>query len=173
MAHTVLALDLGSSLGWAFAKNGVIGQSGVERFVVPGAHPGNRFTRFYNWLQQHWTGVTEIYFEDVMRFESGDAAKSYCGYRAILLHFMEVHDIHCRMLKPNTVKKDFTGKGNCGKAEMCATAHSLGWLNGHKGTDIDHDEADAIAVAWVILKRAGAEPVMYKREIAESILPQG
>lgn len=155
--YTILALDLGSDMGWAFIKNGIICQSGVVRMVKKDLHAGHRFMKFQNWLN-NFIGVNEIFYEDVMRFESGASAKSYCGYLAILQLFCLVHRIRLVGIKPTSVKMEFAGKGNANKADMCNVAHRLGWKGGHLHTDLAHDECDAIACGWVLLKRRGIEP---------------
>jgi len=160
-AHFILSLDIGSSMGWAFLKDAVILQSGVKILTRKDTHPGDRFVRFSNWLNNFIT-VNEIFYEDVPRFESAYSAKSYCGYLSILQMFCLVNRIRLVCIKPNVVKMGFTGKGNAKKPEMCRVCHELGWKHGHPATDIDHDEADAIACAWVLLKRRGVEP-SFKR----------
>jgi Holliday junction resolvasome RuvABC endonuclease subunit len=161
--HTMLSLDLGSTLGWAFVKADEIRKSGTIQLTRKDSHPGDRFRRFEEWLF-NWRGVKEICYEDVLRFASAGAAKSYCGYLSILQVFCLNHGIRLLCIKPTAVKKGFAGKGNADKKEMCEVAHKLGWRNGYKGTDIDHDECDAIAVAWVILSRKGLSPVIGARE---------
>jgi Holliday junction resolvasome RuvABC endonuclease subunit len=156
--HTILSLDLGSTVGWCFIKNTSILQSGVVSLFRKDTHPGDRFLRFHNWLA-NWKGVVnEIFYEDVPRFESGKAARVYCGLLAHVQVFCLVHGIRMTNVKPMSVKKEFAGTGHADKAAMCLTAHKLGWRHGNQGTDLDHDEADAIATAWVLLKRRGIEP---------------
>lgn len=154
---TILGLDLGSTMGWAFAKNATILNSGTVPLTRKDAHPGDRFVRFNNWLQD-WRNVKEICYEDVPRFESAAAAKSYCGYLSVLQMFCLVHGIRLAAAKPSSVKLGFAGKGNANKFDMCKVAHKLGWKHGHVSTDLDHDECDAIATVWVILARRGSQP---------------
>lgn len=155
--HTILSLDLGSTTGWCFVRNGVIVESDVVNLVRKNTHPGDRFLRFQNFLSQY-KGVSEICYENVPGFKSADAARVHCGLLSIVQMFCHVRGIRMTAIKPKTIKKEFAGNGNADKAAMCRTAHRLGWKNGHPDTDIDHDECDAIALAWVKLKRAGVEP---------------
>jgi hypothetical protein len=155
--HTILSLDLGNNLGWAKVVNGVIVQSGVVSLFRKDAHPGDRFLRFSNWLRTH-KGLNEIFYEDVPRFESNFAARVYCGLLSQLQIFCLVSQVRLTNIKANSVKKEFTGNGRADKIEICRTAHRLGWKHGHLDLDLDHDEADALACAWVILKRRNIEP---------------
>lgn len=157
--HTILSLDLGNSLGWAKVVNGVIVQSGVVSLFRKDAHPGDRFLRFSNWLRTH-KDLNEIFYEDVPRFESNFAARVYCGLLSQLQVYCLVSQVRLTNIKANSVKKEFTGNGRADKAEICRTAHRLGWKHGHPDLDLDHDEADALACAWVILKRRNIEPTL-------------
>lgn len=156
--YTILSLDIGSDTGWAKLKNGIIQSSGVVSFVKKDSHPGDRFLRFHNWLRENGKDVQEIFYEDVPRFESAKAARSYCGYLATIQMFCLSAGKRMTNIKANSVKKEFSGHGNADKKAMCQAAHRLGWKNGLLGSDMDHDECDAIAAAWVILKRRGVEP---------------
>lgn len=155
-AHSILSLDLGTTCGWCLVKDGVARFSGTLALPGPKEHPGRRFLRFGNWLND-FRGVNEIFYEDVPRFESAKAARVYCGLLSILQVFCLQHGIRMSSIKSNSVKKEFTGNGNAKKPVMCQVAHRLGWRGGHPGSDVDHDEADAIACAWVVLKRRECE----------------
>ena len=159
--YTVLSLDLGTNCGWCLVKNGVIRFSGVVALPASDSHPGHRFTKFQNWLQE-FRGVNEIFYEDVPRFESAAAARVYCGLLAFVQVFCLVQGIRLTNIKPNSVKMEFTGKGNADKKRMCEVAHKLGWKGGHKDTDIGHDEADAIACAVVIMNRRNVQVVIQQ-----------
>jgi Holliday junction resolvasome RuvABC endonuclease subunit len=150
--HHVLSLDLGTRFGWAEIKGGVLIKSGEIKLPGPEGHPGNRFLTFWNWLIKH-KHFDEIFYEDVPRFESAKAARVYCGLLAMVQKFCLVYDVTMTNIKSNSVKKEFTGNVNAPKPMMCEVAHRLGWKGGHAATDIDHNECDAIAAAWVILKR--------------------
>lgn len=156
--YTILSIDIGSDTGWCKLKNGIIIGSGVVSFVKKDSHPGDRFVRFHNWLREYGKDVQEIFYEDVPRFESAKAARSYCGYLATIQMFCLTGGKRMTNIKANSVKKEFSGHGNSDKTEMCRVAHKLGWKNGLLGSDLDHDECDAIACAWVLLVRRGVEP---------------
>lgn len=157
--HTILSLDLGTSLGWAFAKDGVISQYGMLKLTTKDTHPGHRFLKFNNFLC-NFVGVKEIFYEDVPFFESAYSARSYAGLLAFLQVFCLVNKIRLVGVTPTAVKKEFTGRGNANKRDMCSVCHKLGWRGGYAETDIDHDIADAIALAFVLFKRRGVEAVL-------------
>lgn len=167
--HIILSLDLASNFGWARVKAGVVVESGVVELPKgPDVHPGRRFLAFHNWLAKHHRthGIKEIFYEDVPRYESKHSARVYCGLLSALQMFTLVNSISLTNIKSNSVKKEFTGNGNADKKLMCAVCHKLGWKNGHPGTDIDHDEADAIACAWVVLMRRRVEPCFIYQQSA-------
>ena len=155
-AYTILSLDLGSNVGWCFIKAGLITQSGVLDLRCKESHPGYRFLKFQNMISP-FRHVSEIFYEDVPRFESAGAARVYCGLLSILQVFCLMNKIRLTNIKAGSVKKEFAGHGHAKKPDMCRTAHRLGWRHGHPETDIDHDEADAIAAAWVLMQRRGVK----------------
>lgn len=161
-SHIVLALDIGTTMGWAIARDGVIEASSVKSFFIANAHPGAKFSKFNNWLVK-FRNVDEIFYEDVPRFMSRDAGRVHNGFLAFLQAFADGNRIRLTKLLNSSVKKEFTGSGRATKERMCECAHNLGWAGGKKGTDVCHDEADAIAVYYAIMKRRGYE-VTFARE---------
>ena len=163
-----LSIDLGSTIGYAVGKSGVIVESGEVTLSAQQTHPGHRFLKFQQWLGKFIDSncrpmIDEILFEDVPRFESAAAAKVYGGLLATLSIFSLAHRIRMRSLKANQVKKDFTGHGNAKKEVMCEVAHRLGWKRGTPGTMNNHNECDAIALLWVIYARGGIEPIFINQ----------
>jgi Holliday junction resolvasome RuvABC endonuclease subunit len=156
---TTLSIDLGSTIGYAIGRDGVIVESG-EVTLSAGhgkTHPGHRWLRFQNWLAKYGA-VNEILYEDVPRFESASAAKVYGALLGVLQIFSLAHGIRMCSLKPNQVKKDFTGYGNANKLDMCEVAIKLGWKRGIAGTMNNNNECDALALFWVVCVRRGIEP---------------
>lgn len=149
---TSLALDLGSTFGWAIGTNGVIKASGEVSLSAKDSHPGHRWIKWQEWLYQHRT-VNEILFEDVSGFKGFEAAKIYGAQLGVLQIFCLQHGIRMCSLSPQQVKKDFTSKGNANKFQMCDVALNLGWRHGERETDRLHNECDAIALMWVIYTR--------------------
>lgn len=158
-----LSIDIGSTFGYCVGKNGIIVDSG-EVTLSSGAagvtHPGHRWMRFQKWLA-NYADVNEILFEDVQFVTSPQQMKVYGGLLAILQVFSLAHGIRMCSLTPGQIKKDFTGQGNAKKDVLCDVAMRLGWKNGVPGTENNHNEADAIALYWVICVRRGVEPAFY------------
>ena len=107
-----------------------------------------RYLRFKRWLtevKQSSDGIDAIYFEEVRRHVSVDAAHAYGGFLATLTAWCEHHQIPYQGVPVGTIKKHATGKGNAGKAEMVAAARNRGHTPG------DDNEADALALLhWAI-----------------------
>lgn len=156
---TTLSIDLGSTIGWALGKNGVVQASGeVALFDKQRIHPGKRLLRFQEWLFAH-KHVDEILFEEVTMFFKGNSAAIMYGRMLGQLEvFSLVHGIPLRSLSVGTIKKDFTGNGNAKKEIMCDVAMNLGWKNGTRGTRNNDNECDALALLWVVYVRRGLTP---------------
>lgn len=148
---TTLSLDLGSTTGWALGTDGVIVSSGEVSLGNSEQHPGQRWLKFQEFLFKH-KDVDEFIYEDVMFFgQNGHKAlRVYCGLLAKLQEFALVHGKRLRCLSPSTVKAQFAGSGKAKKVDMCTTAVNLGWKNGAAGTELLHNECDAIALLWVV-----------------------
>lgn len=144
MQNTILALDLGTTTGWALmARDGSI-TSGTESFKPHRFEGGGmRFLRFKRWLteiKQTSDGIDAVYFEEVRRHLGVDAAHAYGGFMAQLTAWCEHHQIPYQGVPVGTIKKHATGKGNASKGEMIAAAKARGHL------PADDNEADALAL---------------------------
>ena len=143
---SVLALDLGTTTGWACRSNGVI-VSGTISFK-PGRYDGGgmRFLRFSKWLDElhDLQQFDVVYFEEVRRHLGVDAAHAYGGFLATLGAWCETHSIPYQGISIGTWKKALTGKGNAGKDEVKAAVMALGH------SPKDDNEADAIGVLLVV-----------------------
>ena len=164
-----LSLDLGSTIGFAIGKNGIVQQSGeVALFDKARTHPGRRLLRFQEWLYENCISmqgdqpvrkVHEILFEEVTMFFKGHSAAIMYGRMLGQLEvFSLAHGIPLRSLPVGTIKKDFTGNGSSKKEAMCDVAMNLGWKNGTRGTRNNDNECDAIALYWVVCMRRGIKP---------------
>lgn len=153
----VLSLDLGTTFGWALGKNGVIIASGSVLLADKDGHSAQPFLRFEQWLF-NFKNVDCILYEKVSGFKGFQAAINYGGYVAILKRFCLIHGITTQNMKPNELKKMFTGNGNAKKELMCDVARKLGWQKGMPGTRIDNDEADAVALLWCVYRASGIAP---------------
>ncbi len=152
-----LSIDLGSTLGYAIGVNGVVINSGEVTLSAKDTHPGHRWNRFNQWLFQH-RDVDEVLFEDVQFVTSTQQMKVYGALLGFLQVFVLTHGIRMVSLTPGQIKKEFAGRGNAKKPEMCEVAMNLGWKNGVRGTDNLNNECDAIALFWCVCKRRGVEP---------------
>ena len=149
MTMTILALDLGTTTGWALSgRDGHI-ISGSEFFRPQRFEGGGmRFLRFRRWLSELHGGAGDIhavYFEEVRRHAGVDAAHAYGGFLATLSAWCEHHSIPYQGVPVGTIKKHATGKGNAGKEAVIAAMVALGHAVA------DDNEADALALLhWAI-----------------------
>lgn len=122
---TVLAIDPGTSLGWAFRdKEGVITHGTLD--LKPGRHEGAgmRFLKLKRWLTETKNGLgdlEELVFEDVRGHKGTYAAQIYGGIVATITAWCEANEIPYRGIKVSEWKKPLTGKGNCSK-DLCNEA---------------------------------------------------
>lgn len=146
----ILALDLGTKTGWAIGevqlRSHRVLSSGVQSFT-PGRFEGGgmRFLRLGAWLDELDKlsgGLHAIYFEEVRRHASTDAAHAYGGYMGKLTEWCEIHKVPYQGVPVGTIKKHATGKGNASKEEMLAKARQ----RGHAPKD--DNEADALAILY-------------------------
>lgn len=147
--NTILALDLGTTTGWAIrAKEATITHGFVSFKPKRFEGGGMRFLRFKRWLSETESLVTDIhavYFEEVRRHVGVDAAHVYGGLLATLTTWCEHHNIPYQGVPVGTIKKHATGKGNASKDEVIVTMRA----RGHAVTD--DNEADALALLhWAI-----------------------
>ncbi len=144
MTSTILALDLGTTTGWALRTSDGAITSGTQSFRPQRFEGGGmRFLRFKRWLTElkaHADGIDSLHFEEVRRHVSTDAAHVYGGFLATLTSWCEHHQIPYQGVPVGTIKKHATGKGNASKDEMISAMRRLG----HVPTD--DNEADALAI---------------------------
>ena len=149
MTTTILALDLGTTTGWALRGSDGNVTSGSESFRPQRFEGGGmRFLRFKRWLTELKTvadGIDALHFEEVRRHVSTDAAHAYGGFLATLTAWCEHHQIPYQGVPVGTIKKHATGKGNASKEEMVASARARGHA------PADDNEADALALLhWAV-----------------------
>ncbi|WP_212743416.1 hypothetical protein [Pelagicola litoralis] len=152
--RTILALDLGTTTGWAIRGfDGPI-TSGTVSFK-PGRYDGGgmRYLRFTNWLTEidRLSGPIEaIYFEEVRRHAGTDAAHVFGGLLAVLTSWGELRGVPYQGVPVGTIKKFLTGLGNANKQAMIDAARKRGF------SPTDDNEADAIAILlWAIETQGG------------------
>ncbi|HXG80130.1 MAG TPA: hypothetical protein VNJ31_12440 [Methyloceanibacter sp.] len=150
----VLALDLGTTTGWAVQLAGGQIESGTTSFRTSRYDGGGmRYLRFRGWLDHFATGragIAAIYFEEVRRHIGTDAAHLYGGFLATLTAWCEQRAIPYQGVPVGSIKRHVTGKGNADKQAVIAAVRARGFR------PADDNEADAIAVLlWAIDTRGG------------------
>ena len=154
MDCTMLALDLGTTTGWALRGcDGLITSGTVS--LRPGRFDGGgmRYLRFTNWLTEidRLSGpVAAIWFEEVRRHAGTDASHIYGGLMATLTAWAELRGVPYEGVPVGTIKRHAAGKGNADKAAMVAAVRARGF------SPTDDNEADAIAILlWAIETKGG------------------
>ena len=149
--HTILALDLGTTTGWALRNHDNRITSGTvnlrqQRFEGGGM----RFLRFKQLLDEilSLTGKPDaVYFEEVRYHLGTDAAHVYGGFLGQLGSWCEYHKIPYLGVPVKVIKYFISGKGNASKIEVIAAVEALG----HKPRD--DNEADALALLHFAINR--------------------
>lgn len=139
---TILALDLGTTTGWAHTFGNPI-KSGTWS-LKPGKYDGAgmRGVKFMGYLDElhRASPLKQIVFEAVRRHIGTDASHIYGGLMMTLQTWAELNCVPYDGIAVGTIKKFWTGKGNASKGEMVARCIVRGF---DPATD---DEADAIAL---------------------------
>ena len=152
--RSILALDLGTTTGWALRGLDGLITSGTVSFR-PGRFDGGgmRYLRFTNWLAEidRLSGpIAAIWFEEVRRHAGTDAAHVYGGLMATLTAWAELRGVPYQGVPVGTIKRHATAKGNADKAAMIAAVRARGF------SPADDNEADAIAILlWAIETNGG------------------
>ena len=150
----MLALDLGTTTGWALRGYGGLITSGTASFK-PGRYDGGgmRYLRFTNWLTEldRLSGpISAIWFEEVRRHVATDAAHVHGGLLAVLTSWGELRGVPYQGAPVGTIKRHATGLGNASKQAMIDAARRRGF------SPADDNEADAIAILlWAIETQGG------------------
>ena len=161
---TVLALDLGTTTGWALRlPDGSVTHGFVSFKPQRFEGGGMRYLRFRRWLDEmqeltktgsQQGGLASIYFEEVRRHLGVDAAHAYGGFLATLTSWCEHQKTPYQGVPVGTIKRHATGIGNAGKAEVVQAMKARGFVVS------DDNEADALAILdWANAQAAlGGEP---------------
>ena len=154
MRGSTLALDLGTSTGWALQT----GDDFISSGTVSLKHTrfdggGMRFLRFRRWLEQldlDAGPIAAVHFEEVRRHVGTDAAHVYGGLLATLSAWCEEHLVAYQGVPVGTIKQFIAGKGNADKAAVIAAVQARGFA------PADDNEADAIAILlWALETKGG------------------
>ena len=152
-AKTVLALDLGTTTGWALRGYDGLITSGTVSFKPSRFDGGGmRYLRFQNWLSEmdRLSGpLSTIYFEEVRRHIGTDAAHVFGGLMAVLTAWAEMRGVPYQGVPVGTIKKSATRKGNANKQAMIDAARARGFY------PKDDNEADAIAILFWAIETGG------------------
>ncbi|MGZ0105194.1 hypothetical protein [Achromobacter sp. KK8] len=155
----ILALDLGTKLGWALQMRDRPITHGTESFAPRKSwSPGQRWQRFRTFLHEvvAHNNVHVIAYEDVKRHAGTDAAHAYGAFLALTELVADSHRVRLVPVGVGTIKKHWTGKGNADKAAMEAQARARGFR-----PESDND-ADALAILHLAIakeKREWAAPL--------------
>lgn len=146
---TVLALDLGTRMGWAL-RNGYGEVSHAVKDLSPNKHlpRAARFAELQDFLGD-W-GVDVIVYEDIKRHAGTAAAHMWGGFEAILLAHCFRHGIATAWLGVGEIKKHATGKGNAPKNDVIAAMQARGF------SPEDDNDADALALLFAYLDKEEA-----------------
>ena len=146
---SILALDLGTRTGWAYATTVGAVISGVWDFRPQKFDAaGMRFVRFRETLERFRENVpiSLIYYEGVRAHRGVDAAHCFGGLMATLQTWCEDRKIPCGGVGVGEIKRFWTGKGNAPKDVMIAEAIRRGF------TVEDDNQADALALLHLKLE---------------------
>lgn len=150
----ILAIDLGTTTGWALsAADGTI-VSGTKSFR-PSRYEGGgmRYLRFRSWLNEAANRVGEIgtvHFEEVRRHVSTDSSHVYGGFLATLSAWCEVQKIAYQGVPVGTIKRFISGKGNADKQAVISAIRARGF------NPADDNEADALAILLWAMETHGS-----------------
>jgi Holliday junction resolvasome RuvABC endonuclease subunit len=142
--NVILALDLGTTTGWAIKSSDKIISGSVSFKDTPFDCKSSRYTKFRKFLEETHKrfGIEQIIYEVVRRHIGTIAGQVYGGFMATLQTFGDDHEIEYIGTPVQTIKKFITGKGNAGKPEVIAAVKDKGHL------PKDDNEADAIALLY-------------------------
>jgi len=140
----ILAIDIGTTTGWALGLRDGRLHSGSESFAPRrNDGPGQRWLKFQAWLGQRAQIAGEIqaiYYERVLRHTAVQAAHVYGGFEAHLQAWADRNRVRLVGVPVSVIKKSATGKGNANKDAMVAAMRE----RGHRVVDDNH--ADALAL---------------------------
>ena len=151
---SILALDLGTTTGWAVRNGRCRILHGTAEFRPSRFEGGGmRYLRFGKWLEQTHEvtgGIDAVYFEEIRRHAGTNAAHVFGGLLATLTSWCEQHSLPYQGVPVGTWKRHACGKGNADKAAVIAAVRQRGF------EPADDNEADAIAILlWALETNGG------------------
>ena len=151
---SILALDLGSTTGWAIRNDRCRILHGTAEFRPTRFEGGGmRYLRFERWLDETRKiagGIDAVYFEEVRRHVEPTPPISTAASSQASPPGASSRASPTRASPVGTIKRFATGKGNADKQTMIAAIRERGF------EPADDNEADAIAILlWAIDTRGG------------------
>jgi len=145
MSRALLALDLGTTTGWALSSNGEIRSGTISFKDTRFDSKDSRFTKFFRWLQNqkaHYDIESIVYEGVTMMPKSSASAHCYGGFMGAVQMFGDKYEIPYEGVPVGTIKKFATGKGNANKEDMIRA------MKGRGHQPVDDNEADALALLY-------------------------
>ena len=151
---SILALDLGSTTGWALRNDRCRILHGTAEFRPTRFEGGGmRYLRFERWLDETRKiagGIDAVYFEEVRRHVGTDAAHVYGGFLATLTAWCEEQSIPTRACRSAPSSVTPAARAMPTSRRVIAAIRERGF------EPADDNEADAIAILlWAIETRGG------------------
>jgi crossover junction endodeoxyribonuclease RuvC len=147
-ARPVLALDLGTSLGFALRTSACIASGTLKLPDRRNDHRGFRLLRLWRWLHAiHAATPLDLVAYELVQFMGPMqrlAAGCYAEYQGCVLMFCARNEIPVKSVNVATLKKAITGRGNHPKGEGKAAMANA--VRGHGFTPLDDNESDALGV---------------------------
>jgi Holliday junction resolvasome RuvABC endonuclease subunit len=148
----ILALDLGTTTGWAFRSLAGKVYSGAKEFKTTRFDGGGvRYVKFEQWLKAEFYGIDKpdwLVFEEVRRHLSTDSSHAYGGFLATLQAWGEKNKVPYQGVPVGTIKQFATGAGNADKETMILACLSFGI------DPVDDNEADAVCLLnWALAQQ--------------------
>jgi Holliday junction resolvasome RuvABC endonuclease subunit len=147
----ILAIDLGTQMGWALTKRDGSIHGGSEGFqpAKNGGHGGKflAFMTFLNQVRLTHGDVHAVYYEDVKMHQGVLAAHAYGGFLAILQVWCKVNNAPLYGMGVGQIKQSWSGKGNANKLRMIEVAKQRGF------DPKDDNHADALAILCLACKQ--------------------
>lgn len=147
----ILALDLGTQLGWSTRDaNGRIRHGSVSFHAKKTDTAGQRWLKFAAHLSALKRELGEIhvaYYEDVKRHIGTQAAHAFGAFESHLQVFCDINRIRIETVGVGQIKKSWTGNGAAKKDAMIAEAKRRGFA------PADDNAADALAIMHYAIER--------------------
>lgn len=147
----ILALDLGTQLGWSTRDvNERIRHGSISFHARKTDGPGQRWLRFADHLSCLKRELGEIhvaYYEDVKRHIGTQAAHAFGAFESHLQVFCDINRIRLESVGVGQIKKSWTGNGAAKKELMIAEAHRRGFK------PVDDNAADSLAILHYAMAR--------------------